>query len=103
VKVFVESSSAFDIQKLKNFNQINYPTVRFQNKNKIVSKRIYSIEISQVTTKSFELDMLVEGGFNIKKFVSGYDNTVPSVSRIVGTRCETKVFDILEIIEHTAL
>jgi tRNA pseudouridine synthase 10 len=102
-KVFVESSSIFDFHRLENFNKMNSSIVRFQNKSKMTSKRIYSIEVSQASNESFELDMLVEGGFIIKKFVSGYDNTVPSVSQIVGTRCETKVFDIFEVIEHNKL
>ncbi len=97
-KVLVESSNELDTERLKDLSQLNSSTVKFQNRNKPVLKRIYSIEVSRVGNNRFEMEMLVDGGFTFKKFVSGYENTVPSISQIVGTRCSSKVFDILEVI-----
>ena len=97
-KVLVETSNEFDIGRINALSQLNSTTVKFQNKNRSISKKIYTIEVSRVTNRRCEMEMLVEGGFTIKKFVSGYDNTVPNVSYLVGTRCESKIFDILEVI-----
>ena len=97
-KVLVESSEKYETQRLEDLSQLNSSHVRFQDRNRTTSKKIYSIESSRVTNKCFELELLVEGGFTIKKFVSGYDNTVPNISEIIGARCETKVFDISEVI-----
>jgi tRNA pseudouridine synthase 10 len=97
-KVLVESSEPFEVQRFEALSQLNSSLVKFQDKNRSTSKRIYSIECSSVTAKCFELKIMVEGGFTIKKFVSGSDNTVPNVSEIIGTKCETKVFDISEVV-----
>ncbi len=97
-KVVVESFETFEVERLEGLRQLNFSLVKFQDRSRVTSKKIYSIEFSRVTSKCFEMELMVEGGFSIKKFVSGYDNTVPNVSEIIGTTCGTKIFDISEVI-----
>lgn len=97
-KILVESSDEFDIERLEQLSELNSAVVKFQIKNKLISKRIHSIEVSSVSRYFFEMEMLVEGGFTFKKFVNGNDNTIPNISQIIGTTCTSKIFDILEVI-----
>ena len=97
-KVVVESFEILEVERLKGLSRLNSSLVKFQDRNRVTKKRIHSLEYSGVTSKCFVMELMVEGGFSIKKFVSGYDNTVPSVSEIIGTRCGTKIFDISEVI-----
>ncbi len=82
---------------LEDLNLLNNATVQFQNKDKIITKKIYSVEARKIKDNRFEITLLADGGFAIKKFVSGLQNTSPNVSKIVGNKCESILFDISDV------
>jgi tRNA pseudouridine synthase 10 len=96
-KILVESANTIAENNLEDLNLLNNTMVQFQNKNKIITKKIYSVEARKLKDNRFELTLLADGGFAIKKFVSGLQNTSPNVSKIVGNKCESILFDISDI------
>ncbi len=96
-KIIVESADTITENNLEELNLLNNATVKFQNKNKIITKKIYSVKFSMIKTNRFEITLLADGGFAIKKFVSGHQNTSPNVSEILGNKCESILFDITDV------
>jgi tRNA U54 and U55 pseudouridine synthase Pus10 len=93
----VESANTITENNLEDLNLLNNTTVQFQTKDKIITKKIYSVEARKIKHNRFELTMLADGGFAIKKFISGLQNTSPNVSKIVGNECESILFDISDV------
>jgi tRNA U54 and U55 pseudouridine synthase Pus10 len=93
----VESANTITENSLEELNLLKNATVKFQNKVKIITKKIYSIKFRKVKNNQFEITLLADGGFAIKKFVSGHQNTSPNVSEILGNKCETILFDITDV------
>ncbi|HET7149362.1 MAG TPA: hypothetical protein VFI73_12795 [Candidatus Nitrosopolaris sp.] len=96
-KIIVESMNRITENNLDDLKLLNYSNVQFQNKDKIITKKIYSVEARKIKDNRFELTLLTDGGFAIKKFVKGLQNTSPNVSEIMGNKCETILFDISEV------
>ncbi len=96
-KILAESANTITENNLEDLNLLNNVTVQFQNKDKIITKKIYSIKARKIKDNRFEITLLADGGFAIKKFVSGLQNTSPNVSEVVGDRCESIFFDILDV------
>lgn len=96
-KIIVESANTITENSLEELNLLKNATVKFQNKDKIITKKIYSIKFRKVKNNQFEITLLADGGFAIKKFVSGHQNTSPNVSEILGNKCETILFDITDV------
>ncbi len=71
--------------------------VSYQVKSKIVKKKIYSVKAQQIDEKKFVLTMIADGGLSIKQFVGGQDYIEPSISKIIGMKCECMAFDILDV------
>lgn len=74
--------------------------VSYQVKSKIVKKKIYSLNAQQVDLKRFVLTMVADGGLFIKQFVGGQDYIEPSISKLIGIRCQCVSFDILDVNVH---
>jgi tRNA pseudouridine synthase 10 len=74
--------------------------VSYQVKSKIVKKKIYSLNGQQVDEKRFVLTMVADGGLFIKQFVGGQDYIEPSISKLIGIRCQCVSFDILDVNVH---
>jgi len=47
--------------------------------------------------RTFVLTMIADGGLFIKQFVGGQDYIEPSISKIIGMKCECVAFDILDV------
>jgi tRNA pseudouridine synthase 10 len=96
-KIIVESANTIIENRLEDLNLLKNVTVKFQNKNKIITKKIYSVKFRKIKNNQFELTLLADGGFAIKKFVSGQQNTSPNVSEILGNSCVCILFDITDV------
>ena len=96
-KIIVESANTITENSLEELNLLKNETVEFQNKNKIITKKIYSVKFSKIKNNQFEISLLADGGFAIKKFVSGHQNTSPNVSELLGNKCESILFDITDV------
>lgn len=96
-KIIVECANTITENNLNELNLLNNARVKFQNKNKIITKRIYSVKFNKINDNRFEITLLADGGFAIKKFVSGQHSTSPNVSEIVDNKCESILFDITDV------
>jgi tRNA pseudouridine synthase 10 len=73
--------------------------VKFENKNKLATKKIYSvhgIELDQ-SKSEFSLTLFADGGLPIKQFVGGEQYIEPSISSLLNAKCECVSFDILKV------
>jgi len=96
--IIVESASTISENNLQELDLLKNTPVKFQNKNKVITKKIYSVKFSRINDNRFEITLLTDGGFAIKKFVSGQQNTSPNVSEILGNKCESILFDITDVL-----
>jgi tRNA pseudouridine synthase 10 len=78
-------------------NVLENSEVSFKAKSKIVKKKIYSLKTQRIDEKRFVLTMVADGGLFIKQFVGGQDYIEPSISKIIGMKCECMAFDILDV------
>ena len=96
-KIIVESANTITENNLKELNSLNNTTIKFQNKEKTIMKKIYSVKTRMIKHNRFLLTLLADGGLAIKNFVSGQQCTSPNVSAIVGNKCESILFDISDV------
>lgn len=78
-------------------NVLENSEVSYKAKSKVVKKKIYSLKAEKILEKTFVLTMIADGGLFIKQFVGGQDYIEPSISKIIGMKCECVAFDILDI------
>jgi tRNA pseudouridine synthase 10 len=78
-------------------NVLENSEVSFKAKCKIHKKKIYSIKVEQIDARRFVLTIIADGGLLIKQFVGGQEYIEPSISKIIGMKCECVAFDILEV------
>ena len=78
-------------------NVLENSEVSYKAKSKVVKKKIYSLKAEQIDEKTFVLTMIADGGLFIKQFVGGQDYIEPSISKIIGMKCECVAFDILDV------
>lgn len=96
-RIMIQSQKDLTYNDLKKLNMLNGATINFENKLRIVTKNIYSVRIRKKTENHFILTTVADGGLMIKQFVGGREYTKPSVSEIIGSRCECISFDILDV------
>jgi len=78
-------------------NVLENSEVSYKAKSKVVKKKIYSLKAEQIDERTFVLTMIADGGLFIKQFVGGQDYIEPSISKIIGMKCECVAFDILDV------
>jgi tRNA pseudouridine synthase 10 len=97
-KITIQAEQDFPKQSLVTLlNILENSEVSYQVKSKIVKKKIYSVKAQQINEKRFVLTMIADGGLFIKQFVGGQDYIEPSISKIIGMKCECVAFDILNV------
>lgn len=84
---------ADDVKKLK---ALSGAQVKFESKNRISAKQIHSVQ-AKVHGDSFTLTLAADGGLPIKQFVGGEQYCEPSVSGLLGAKCECATFDVLSV------
>lgn len=87
------SLTAADVKKLK---MLAGAQVKFESKNRTVAKSIRSAQ-AKVSGNEFTLTLAADGGLPIKQFVGGEQYCEPSVSGLLGSKCECTAFDILSV------
>jgi len=97
-KITIQAEQDLPKQSLATLlNVLENSEVSYQVKSKIARKKIYSLKAQQIDEKRFILTMIADGGLFIKQFVGGQDYIEPSISKIVGIKCECVAFDILDV------
>ena len=97
IKIKISTSSEINSNNLKILkNLILSPIVIYEKSGKRIEKNILSIKYKRISDIEFHLFIVVEGGFPVKRFVSG-DDVVPSVSTLLDVSCICKEFDFSDI------
>jgi len=96
-KILVQSNESLTKNQLAKLNVLSNSMVKFRMKSKIVTKKIYSVNVKKINDRHFFLTLIADGGFLIKQFVGGQEYMKPNVSEIIGTRSECIFFDILDV------
>jgi tRNA pseudouridine synthase 10 len=97
IKILVECDKEIIKLNLEKLKVICGSVVRFKNKSRQFTKRIYSLKVLKVDSKSFSITILTDGGFQVKQFVGERENAKPNVSEIVDSNCKCISFDILDV------
>jgi tRNA pseudouridine synthase 10 len=83
--------------ELKVLNKKEIICVKFLNKNANNIKLIYSMSARHLDMRRFLLTMICDGGLPVKRFIDGYEQTMPNVADLVDKHCKCDVFDILDL------
>ncbi len=82
---------------LQMLNKSEIICVRFLNKKAYAVKLIYSMSAKQLDGRRFVLTMVCDGGLPIRRFIDGYEQTIPNVAALVDKNCKCDLFDILDL------
>jgi tRNA pseudouridine synthase 10 len=96
-RIHVRCAGAITKQDLTKLHSIGNTDVSFENKSKMVTRKIYSVRIRQIDSNQFTLTITADGGLMIKQFVGGEEYMNPNISEILGAKCECITFDILDV------
>ena len=95
VKISAETEiNSKNLKKLKDLP--NSPVVIYDNSGKRLEKKIFNIKYKKNSTNTFTLTMKSEGGFPIRRFVSG-DDVSPGISKILDVPCTCQEFDFFDV------
>lgn len=96
-RILVGTERIVDTNDLMRLESLTGSTIRFKNKDKILSKIVHGARVSKSSGKSFEMEVTADGGLHIKQFVGGKEYCYPNISLLLGTRCECLKFDIINV------
>lgn len=96
-RILIRCERILSKEDLRKFRALASSDVKFDNRSKIATKRIYSASPKRVDDHSILLTIVADGGLMIKQFVGGEEYMTPNISEIVGSKCECVKFDILEV------
>ncbi|MER3408430.1 MAG: hypothetical protein C4292_06890, partial [Nitrososphaera sp.] len=71
--------------------------VKFQNKSKMATKKIHSVQARKTGDSNLSLTVTADGGLPIKQFVGGEEYIEPSISKLLAAKCECTTFDVLAV------
>jgi tRNA pseudouridine synthase 10 len=83
-----------DLQKIKSLAGAE---VRFNNRAKSATKKIYSVTARLADDNNVVLTIHADGGLMIKQLVGGEEYMSPNISELLGTKCQCTAFDILDV------
>jgi tRNA pseudouridine synthase 10 len=98
VKVIEEDLEKKDLEK--EISKLIGET-RFQVKNKIVKKYIYSSSYRTIDNKNFEMVLTLDNGIPIKQLIGGKEFIEPCLSKLINKKCECVFFDIDDVIPNS--
>jgi tRNA pseudouridine synthase 10 len=88
-------ATAGDAKKLRS--ALAGSEVKFRNRSKMAAKKIYSVQARKTGDNTLSLTVTADGGLPIKQFVGGEEYIEPSVSQLLGAKCECTTFDVLAV------
>jgi len=97
IDVKISTESQIDSKILKKLKDLTInPVIVYEKSGKRSEKKIFDVKSKKNSKNLFTLIIKAEGGLPIKRFVIG-DDITPGISTILGTSCECREFDFLEI------
>jgi tRNA pseudouridine synthase 10 len=100
IRVIEDSLEKADLEKII-FKLIG--ETKYQMKNKIVKKKIYSSSYKIIDKKNFEMNLVLDNGIPIKQLIGGDEFIEPCLSNLLNKKCECVFFDIYNIILNNNL
>ncbi len=100
IRVIEDSLEKADLEKTI-FKLIG--ETKYQMKNKIVKKKIYSSSYKIIDKKNFEMNLVLDNGIPIKQLIGGDEFIEPCLSNLLNKKCECVFFDIYDIILNNNL
>lgn len=99
-RIVVRSDRELSRDDRKKLRSLAGEQVRFDNRSKIATKKIYSASLKKIDDRTFSLVIVADGGLMIKQFVGGEEFMRPNISELVGSKCDCVTFDILGVDVH---
>ncbi len=97
IELSVDSENEIDSTKLKLLKNLKKsPIIVYEKFDKRNEKKVYSLKYKKTSSKSFSVNLKVDGGLPIKKFVDG-DNISPTLTDLLDSNCRCKEFDFYQI------
>lgn len=96
-RILVSCERVLSKDDLKKIGTRIVGDVKFENRSKIATRRIYSANLKRIDERSLSLTIVADGGLMIKQFVGGEEYMEPNISEILGTKCVCVTFDILDV------
>ena len=100
VRTLVTCENSLNSSDLKLINDSGIRIVESYNKRNKSWKFIYQMQSGLKTQKKFELIILCDNRFPIRKFINGDENISPNLYQILEKRCMCEFFDILDIVSQ---
>lgn len=97
IELSVEAENEISTTKLKLLKNLKKsPIIVYEKFDKRNEKKVYSLKYKKTSPQSFSINLTVDGGLPIKKFVDG-DNISPTLTDLLDCRCRCKEFDFHQI------
>lgn len=97
IELSVEAENEVDSTKLKLLKNLKKsPIIVYEKFDKRNEKKVYSLKYKKTSPQSFSINLTVDGGLPIKKFVDG-DNISPTLTDLLDCQCRCKEFDFHQI------
>ena len=97
VEISVNTDNKINSTKLKLLKNLKKsPITVYERFDKHNEKNVYSIKYKKTSPQSFLINLKVDGGLPIKRFVDG-NNISPTLSDLLDSQCRCKEFDFYEI------
>jgi tRNA pseudouridine synthase 10 len=103
VRTLVTCEDSLKSSDLKSIDDSGITIVESYNKRYKSWKFIYQMQSKLKTQKKFELIILCDNRFPIKKFINGDENISPNLCQILDKRCTCEIYDILDIVSEDDL
>ena len=100
VRTLVTCEDSLKSSDLKLIDDSGIRIVESYNKKYKSWKFIYQMQSELKTQKKFELIILCDNRFPIKKFINGDENISPNLYQILDKRCTCEFYDILDIVSE---
>ena len=100
VRTLVTCEDSLKSSDLKLIDDSGIRIVESYNKRYKSWKFIYQMQSELKTQKKFELIILCDNRFPIRKFINGDENISPNLYQILDKRCTCEFYDILDIVSE---
>lgn len=97
VRTLVTCEDSLKSSDLKSIDDSGITIVESYNKRYKSWKFIYQMQSKLKTQKKFELIILCDNRFPIRKFINGDEDISPNLYQILDKRCTCEFYDILDI------
>ena len=98
VRTLVTCEDSLKSSDLKSIDDSGITIVESYNKRYKSWNFIYQMQSELKTRKKFELIILCDNRFPIRKFINGDENISPNLYQILNKRCTCEFYDILDIV-----